>query len=73
MQEPAPELLSQVAEILKGTEGDTYCQIVNLSLDTRVLPAVAIEELGECPLSQLDGVLKEQGFINDVPQVWRAS
>jgi len=49
----APELLSQISEILKGTEEDTYCRIVNLSLDSRVLPAVAIEELGECPLSQL--------------------
>ena len=65
----AQELLSQVAEILKGTEGDTYSQIVNLSLDTRVLPAVAIEELGECPLSQLDGVLKEQGFISKLAEM----
>jgi RNA polymerase primary sigma factor len=65
----AEELLSQVAEILKGTEGDTYSQIVNLSLDTRVLPAVAIEELGECPLSQLDGVLKEQGFISKLAEM----
>jgi len=65
----AQELLSQVAEILKETEGDTYSQIVNLSLDTRVLPAVAIEELGECPLSQLDGVLKEQGFISKLAEM----
>ncbi len=65
----APELLSQISEILKTSEDTTYSQIVNLSLDTRILPAVAIEELRECPLSQLDGVLNEQGFASKLAEM----
>ena len=64
-----PELLSQVSEILKGTEGDAYFRIVNLSLDSRILPVVAIEEMGHCPLSRLDGALKEQGFASRLAEM----
>ena len=57
----SPELVGQVSQILNEPEDATHSQIVNLSLNSRVLPAVVVEEMGNCSLSQLEGILNQPG------------
>ena len=55
------EMLAKVAEILDGDPGDLYNNVVNLSLDSWLLPPDAIDLLEDCTLLQLDATLNELG------------
>ncbi|MFQ6027145.1 MAG: sigma-70 family RNA polymerase sigma factor [Dehalococcoidia bacterium] len=59
--ELAPELTANVAEDLGEDPENIYGQIVNLSLDSRLLPIDTIGILEDCRLSRLGATLREPG------------
>lgn len=63
------ELVSQVSEILSAPEDATHSQIVNLSINSRLLPAVVVEEMGKCSLSQLEGILNKPSCASLLSEV----
>ena len=63
------ELVSQVSEILSAPEDATHSQIVNLSINSRLLPAIVVEEMGKCSLSQLEGILNKPSCASLLSEV----
>ena len=63
------EMLAQVAEILDEDPGEVYNKVVNLSLDSWLLPPDAIDLLEDCTLLQLDAILNELGRHTDLSRL----
>ena len=63
------EMLAQVVEILDEDPGDVYNKVVNLSLDSWLLPPDAIDLLEDCTLLQLDAILNELGRHTDMSRL----
>ena len=63
------EMLAQVVEILDEDPGDVYNKVVNLSLDSWLLPPGAIDLLEDCTLLQLDAILNELGRHTDMSRL----
>lgn len=56
------DLLAVLAEALEADREETYIKVINLSLNTRLLPPEITDVLEDCPLSQLDRVLGDPDF-----------
>ena len=63
------EMLAQVVQILDEDPGDVYNKVVNLSLDSWLLPPDAIDLLEDCTLLQLDAILNELGRHTDMSRL----
>ena len=63
------EMLAQVVEILDEDPGEVYNKVVNLSLDSWLLPPDAIDLLEDCTLLQLDAILNELGRHTDMSRL----
>ena len=63
------EMLAQVVEIPDEDPGDVYNKVVNLSLDSWLLPPDAIDLLEDCTLLQLDAILNELGRHTDMSRL----
>lgn len=55
------ERMAELGDIMEEDPENIYGQVVNLSLDSRLLPPNAIGMPVDCKLSQLDATLKEPG------------
>jgi RNA polymerase primary sigma factor len=53
------DMLAALAEALEEGRGETYTKVIDLSLNTRLLPPEVIDVLEDCPLSQLDSLLSD--------------
>ena len=58
---PDEDMLAKVAESLGIDLQEAREQVIDLSLDTLVLPSEAVEELGDNNLEQLEAILAEDG------------
>ena len=63
------DLLAQVAGTVAESEEDTYRQVVQLSLFSWILPVEALDVTGDCPLSQLDGILNQPGTYSRLSEL----
>ena len=63
------ELMAEVGDIMEEDPENIYGQVVNLSLDSRLLPAKAIGMLEDCKLSQLDATLREPGHYTKLKEL----
>ncbi len=63
------EMLANVAESLDEDPDDVYNKVVNLSLDSWLLPPDTIDVLEDCTLLQLDATLNELGGHTELPRL----
>ncbi|MFQ6026755.1 MAG: RNA polymerase sigma factor RpoD [Dehalococcoidia bacterium] len=57
--EVSVEMLESLAEVLDLEQSEVYARVVNLSLDSWLLPTDSIDVLQDCTLMQLDATLAE--------------
>ena len=67
--ELAPEMLAQVGEVFGETPEEARPRVVNLSLDSWLLPTEAIDVLEDCTLNQLDATLSQPGCLDDLQEM----
>jgi RNA polymerase primary sigma factor len=57
-----PEIIARMAASMEESEEAIYGKLVNLSLDSWILPPEAIDVMGDCTLADLDQALNQPGY-----------